>query len=231
MTRTLAKWTRLGRARARPFGLPNRAAAAMGCLALSLALVAAGPASAEGLGDGVGVLNAKMYHPLDGAVPIRVVALDDTNLNLDLRERMVRQLQDAKFVLSEQAPLELTFDNEVVQGTFESAKPSLGRLQAGTSTGVGRRSTDTGVDVNVNVWSSTQDSVLGGRKSAGSKRLASQFRIFAVLQDRRSGTRIWEGDVRAAMTRSDLERLGRSMVVPLVDSLGQTVRREAVELR
>ena len=205
----------------------------MGRLVASLLFVvlAAGLASAEELSEGVGLLNTKMYHRLDSAVPIRVVALDDTNLNLDLRERMVRRLQDANFVLSEQAPLELTFDNEVVQGTFESAQPSLGRLEAGTSTGVGRRSTDTGVDVNVNVWSSTQDSVLGGRKSTGGKRMASQFRIFAVLQDRRSGTRIWEGDVRAMMTQSDLERLGRSMVIPLVDSLGQTVRRERIELR
>ncbi len=189
------------------------------------------PQLAQSPGDGLGVVNSTRYENLDTSLPIKVLALDDTNHNLRLRDEMIVRLEGASYGLSDQADLELSFDTEVVQGHFESAQPSLGKLEAGTNTGVGRRSTDTGVDVEVNVWSSTQDSVLGGRKSAGGKRVVSQFRIFAILQDLRSGTRLWEGDVRAPLGQSDPERLSRSMIAPLIEALGRTVKHEPVELR
>ena len=214
----------------------------LACLCLAAA-AAAGPVSAgsveadrplqlaEGLSEGTGVLNTKSYHGIDTGRPVSVVALDDTDLNLKFRAQIIDQLRTAGYSVVDQADLELSFDNEVMQGAIESSGPSLGRLEAGTNTGVGRRSTDTGVDVNVNVWSSSQDSVLGGRKSGGSTRTASQLRVFAVLQDRRSGIRLWEGDARAVMSQSNPDRLGRAMVPPLVEALGQTVRREPFELR
>ena len=63
-----------------------------------------------------------------------------------------------------------------------------------------------------------------------SKRKVSQYRVFVILENRRSGTRIWEGEARSPLSQSNPERVAQSMVAPLIDSLGETLRHETVEL-
>ena len=104
---------------------------------------------------------------------------------------------------------------------FERHAALLGRLEAGS---------DTGVDFRLNFWSSSQDSLLGGRQSKGETRAANVFHMNAVLRDRRSGKVLWQGDAYSEMIVPDEPRIARSMVRPLVTNLGRTVKGEPFEL-
>lgn len=194
-------------------------------------ILPAGASLAESDQSGVAMVNSQSYEVFDGAAAVKVVPENDSDLNLTFRSRMQDALRQSSRAVSDDGSLELLFDSSVVQGQFSTTKPSLGRLKAGTDTGLGNRSTDTGVDVEVNVWSSSQDSVLGGRKASDDKRVVNQFLITASLRDRRSGKRLWDGEVRSPMGQSDPERLGQAMIGPLIESLGRTVQNEIFQVR
>jgi hypothetical protein len=171
----------------------------------------------------VGVVNTASYEPLDKSLPVKVLALNDTDLNLQIREQIADEMRHAAYRVTEPAALELSFDSSVEQGQFPARDLSLGHLEAGSER---RGKSDTGVDVEVNVWSSSQDSVLGGRKEAEGKRKVNQFHINAELRDLRSGTLIWRGDVLADMGLAGARQISAQLVAPLVASLGRTVRNE-----
>jgi len=219
------------------FGRPGFGRPGFGALALLAALLLSGlpPArlAAERPGGAaqlvqapapvVGVVNAASFEPLDRALPVTVQPLDDTDLNLQIRDQILAELRQGAYRVSDPAALELSFDSSVEQGRIPARELSLGHLDAGSEKDA---QSGTGVDVEVNVWSSSQDSVLGGRKEAEGKRKVSQFHINAELRSLRDGTLIWRGDVFADMDLSGPEQLSGQLVLPLVASLGRTVRNQ-----
>jgi hypothetical protein len=109
----------------------------------------------------------------------------------------------------------LLFESEVVPANLAPPPPSLGSA----------RLSDGGAEVNVNVWSSSQDSVLGGRQE-GAEAGANVFHINAVLRDRASGEVVWQGDGYYVLREPETERVARALVPPLVERIGQSVVRE-----
>ena len=171
--------------------------------------------------NAVGAVNSSAFEAFDSGRALKVVPLDDTDLNLQIRDQIVQELVRAAYGTSGEGQLELSFDTAVEQGQIPSRQLSLGRVEAGSELDA---QSDPGVDVEVNVWSSSQDSVLGGRKEAEGKRKTNQFRITAELRDVAARTLLWRGEVVSEMGLEQPEQLSAAMVGPLVDSLGRTVR-------
>src|SRR3546814_738365 len=113
----------------------------------------------------------------------------------------------------------LLFEAEVVPADLAPPPPSLGSA----------RVDEGGAEVSVNVWSSSQDSVLGGRQ-AGPDEGSNVFHINAVLRDRKSGEVVWQGDAYYVLREPESERIARALVPLLVDRIGQSVVRDPIEL-
>ena len=152
---------------------------------------------------------------------IAVTLYDDSDFNLKLKAEFEQFLRDRNRQVAEaDAELLLLIDTATIPTDQVPRGPSLGTAQAGSA----------GVDVNVNVWSSSQDSVIGGRKKPGSLGV-SVFHINALLRYRASGEVVWQGDAYHELVTTDTERIARSMVPLLVDNLGRTVTHEPFEAK
>ena len=163
-----------------------------------------------------GVLNAVAYREVPGELGLEVTLYDNSDLDLRVRERMELALRAAGYTVAEGAPFELLLETASRLGEIEDWAPSLGEL----STKGG------GVALQFNIWSNTQDSVIGGRQERPSTVGQLRLEMRAVLRERESGTVVWEGRAVSQSTGSDSERLATGMVGPLAESLGQTVRQQ-----
>ena len=189
------------------------------------------PQLAQGVGGAPGSVTSQVLAKIPEGFPIEVVLFDDSDTNIELRELLIKGLEKNGHVVETGSPLELAFETEVMKPSFTEQKPSLGRIQAGNESEVGNRGSRRGVEAEVNLWSTTKDSLLGGRQ----KRLAQSkhplFHINAILRDRESGRVIWQGDALCEMLTSNRTRLLRSMAGPLAAAVGKTVVDEPFELR
>ena len=166
-----------------------------------------------------GMITSQAFKPVPEGETITVALYDDSDLNLQLKTEFEDQLKARERVVVEaKTGLLLLFETEIIPTDQVPRGPSLGSAKAGTG----------GVDVNVNVWSSTQDSVLGGRQDTGDLG-ANVFHINALLRDQASGEVLWQGDAYYQMLSADTERIARSMVPVLVDKLGQSASHESFE--
>ena len=77
----------------------------------------------------------------------------------------------------------------------------------------------------MNIWSSTQDSLIGGRNSDGARLTSGSFAIRATLWDRSGGRVVWEGRASVDVERNQASAYVSPMVEALVESLGRTVRQ------
>ncbi len=108
---------------------------------------------------------------------------------------------------------------------------ALGRWPDGQSIAVTPFADDAGVQLDLNIWSSSQDSLLGGRQKAGApSRKINLFHMNVVLGDRESGKTLWQGDAYCEMRTADPARIAGSMVAPLVASLGRSVKARPFDI-
>lgn len=182
-------------------------------------------------GAAPGSVSSVLFHDLPEGLPIEVATFDDTDTNLEIQARFAEELEKSGYLVAENAPLELSFTSEVIQADLRQRSGTLGRIGASTEADRGTRGSDTGVDLEVNVWSSTKDSVLGGIQPQGGSGRQAQLHINALLRDRDSGQVLWQGDAFSAMVMSDERRLAGAMVKPLVDAFGRSVKDEPFQVR
>lgn len=169
-----------------------------------------------------GMLTTRAFRQPPQGLAVFVSPYDDSELNLKLKGDFESQIADktGARVTSEQAASFLfLFESEVVPAEQAPSRPSLGSA----------RVDEGGAEVNVNVWSSSQDSVLGGRQQAADLG-SSVFHINAVLRDKGSGEVVWQGDAYYDLSGPETERVARALVAPLVDKMGQSVVREPLQL-
>ena len=169
-----------------------------------------------------GMLTTRAIKKAPETLTLSVAPYDDSDLNLQLKKEFETLLtaRDGVSVAPEsKAGFLLLFEAKVVPSEDAPYRPSLGSLNAGSS----------GVDVNVNVWSNTQDSVLGGRQPAPEVG-SNLFHINAILRHKSGGEVIWQGDIYHVLSGPETEHIARAMVAPLVEKIGQTVALEPFKI-
>lgn len=170
-----------------------------------------------------GLLTTQVFKKTPAQPAIAVSPYDDSDLNLTLKADFEAQIAGQNRGRVERegaADYLLLFESEVMPADAVPRDPSLGSAEV----------TDEGVDVNVNVWSSEKDSILGGRQE-GAAMDSSVFHINAVLRERASSTVAWQGDAYYRLSGPATEPVARAMIAPLVEKLGQAVVRESFEIR
>ena len=167
-----------------------------------------------------GIVNSVDFAPADPQAVITVRPLDDSRESLEIKRRIDAALREAGYAVSDYtAAIELSSETEVIEGHFSGESGSLGRLKGG----------DRGVRLDFNIWSSSKDSLLGGRQKKDDRQ-ANVFHMNAVLRDRGSGAVLWQGDAFYEMLIADHARIANSMVLPLVRNMGRTVRGEPFQI-
>jgi hypothetical protein len=161
-----------------------------------------------------GIVTTAAFADLPEGLAIAVTPFADDHLSLSVKTRFEAALRAAHRPVSDSAPLTLSFETKVIAGRFTEDQGRLGRFEAD----------EEGVQFNLNIWSSSQDSLLGGRQKAKApSRKANLLHMNVVLRDRETGKTLWHGDAYCEMLTADRLRIAGSMVAPLTASLGRSV--------
>lgn len=191
---------------------------ALWSMAVLLTVGAVSPVWAQSGGaSGLGVVQAVSYREVPDPLSLSVILFDDSRLDLRIRDQMLAALERANHDLGDNPLFELELSSTTRSGRFVADGPSLGRLST---------TSDESSRVEMNVWSSSQDSILGGRYADREGRTFSSFEIEAVLRERSLGEVVWEGHAIVETDRGQAEPYVPQMVESLVRSLGRTVREQ-----
>jgi hypothetical protein len=169
---------------------------------------------------GEGIVNAVAFETLPEDLVVEVTLYDDTDLDVAIRTEMIEALHAANHAVSDDAPYELSLETDEQAASISTRPPSLGELSVGA-----------GVDVQMNVWSSSQDSLLGGRQGGTVRQGENNFEIRAVLRDLKAGSVVWEGRATVEGDRGSATSTTRQMVDSLVANLGRTMSDGAFPTR
>jgi hypothetical protein len=193
-------------------------------------VVLAAPAVAQSVNESPpGHAVARGFAPLPAPIVISVVAGDNSAGNLAIRERIVDSLAARGAVLQDSAPLVFRFDTEVREHRPGSRDTTLSR--EGTSLNPnGPRRADDSPDEVLNLFSSRERSLLRPAPRVPSYARALDHVINAVIEDSRTGRRLWQGHVSYATSESDEGRVFQAMVPHLLEELGKTTPGRAFTL-
>jgi len=171
----------------------------------SLAAVSAGmPADAQTPPEVV----AAAYRDLPAGLAVRLELMDDSDLNLQVRDLIAGQLAADGYTVAETAPFVLQIETQTASQAADD--PSLGSFQA----------TDRGAEIRMNLWSSTEDSLLRGRQDkVGAE---ARYRISLGLYDSRDGRYYWRGAASTTLDQGDAAAASRDMVPALIAQFGKT---------
>lgn len=188
----------------------------LGLLAASALALGLSPGLAQSPdGPLPGRTHAASYAPVPSGLSIAVRPWDNNTANQRLKSKFTEALSQRGVTLAEAgAPLTLNFETEVESIAVPDGGPTLGQVQA--------RNHES--RVRMNLWSSTQDSLVTGRRGGDSGGGTVRYVLRATLDDQRNGQRLWQGQTSYDATSGDEATTFALMIPVLVDGLGQTVR-------
>jgi hypothetical protein len=172
----------------------------------ALAALAAAPAAAQTPPEVV----AAAYRDLPAGLTVRLELLDDSELNLQVRDLIAGQLAADGHTVAETAPFVLQIETQTASEAADD--PSLGSFQA----------TDRSAEIRMNLWSSSEDSLLQGRQDkVGAE---ARYRISLGLYDSRDGRYYWRGAASTTLDQGDAAAASRDLVPALLAHFGETAR-------
>ncbi len=162
-----------------------------------------------------GRTHAAAYAPVPTELTVAVRPWDNSAANLRLKTNFTDAMAKRGVRLAEaDAPLMLNFETEVESLSAPEAGPTLGQVQS--------RNHES--RVRMNFWSTTQDSLVTGRRDTAAGLSSVRYILRATLDDRRSGQRLWQGEASYTANPADETTTFALMVPVLVENFGQTVR-------
>ncbi len=172
------------------------------------------------------VINAAALKPMpQGAIAVK--PWDNSDANMALAREIEARLTAKGYTVDPAAPLVLSFETEADAPTGpEDPRRRPVELQGHTSS-----SNDDNTRVMLNLYSTEKGGVFNDREGANAQPTAPQHHLKMTLDGpivaangSTSRGRLWQGEASGRLNRGDDQTLYRSMIGPLVDALGQTVR-------
>lgn len=187
-------------------------------IAVAALLLVTGPAAAQPASTGEARLGAVTLEPVSKDVALKVEIADNAEIDLRL-EGELRELLASRGWTSNKGPAwTLTLTTTEVTGDVPGS--SLGEVRVDNDI----------VRMRMNLWSSTRDSVLGGRTGAEPATLERLLRLELELRDATDKV-AWSGRAETTARGTDPYRIYRQMLPRLVDRLGQNADAEAFPIR
>lgn len=187
-------------------------------VALAALLLATGLAAAQPASTGEARMGAVALEPVTKDVAFKVELADNAEIDLRLEGELRDLLVARGWTSSKGAAWTLTLTTTEVTG--DTPGSSLGEVRVDNDI----------VRMRMNLWSSTRDSVLGGRTGAEPATLERLLRLELELRDAADKV-AWSGRAETTARGTDPYRIYRQMLPRLVDRLGQTAEAEAFPIR
>jgi hypothetical protein len=174
------------------------------------------------------ILNAVSYRPIPAGVASSVQTLDDSSISMAALQELESLLRGSGRALTAKAPLVFTLEVTTVEGAWsDEGRRTVLELSSHGDTAIGDNQ-----KVRFNIFDSSQGGIINeGQGDRGTNIVTrGRHRVELTVDERDGGRRLWQGWIEAGLDRQDDNAVVRSMVGPLVGRLGQTVRRETVDL-
>lgn len=187
-----------------------------------LAVFAAAPVAAQQPNQGL--LNAVSYEPMAAGQAVTVSPLDNSDDNLILQQRFETELRARGYMISDDAPLVLTFDvRDTVGAYLDGNVRHVIELSGGGGRGGGEDA-----KARLNVFDSSGGGLLNeGRDSADTTIVTpTQYRIDVTVDERAGNRRLWQAWATANLDQSDGLALTMAMVPAIAEHVGRTVRQK-----
>ena len=183
-------------------------------------ILCAGTVLAEELTEGSMQIQAQSREPIEPRVGIRFQLANDSELDLRLQTVAIQALRDAGYRVNQPGSV-ITLRMETQNGTVVSKEDtSIGSLEAGSGVGV---------DLNVRLWSSTQNSLL--KNNSGKNRRIPVFAVTFDAYDDVGGKAAWRGEAVTHSADGINFEAGDAMVRQLISAFGTTLKPKNVPLR
>ncbi len=174
------------------------------------------------------IVNAVAFRPVPDGIAVALQTLDDSAINTAASEEFENRLRKAGRAIAPKAPLIFTIEVTTVEGAWsDEGRRTVLELSSHGETPIGDNQ-----KIRLNLYDSAQGGIINrGEGDRGTNIVTrGKHRLEATLDERDGGRRLWQGWIETGMDRQDDLALIRSMVGPLIERLGQTVRRESVDL-
>jgi hypothetical protein len=192
-----------------------------GILLVSLGILAGQTAAAQEPGEGL--LNAVAYKPLPQGLAVTVRPLDNSDENLLLQEEFERELRASGHTVAADAPLIMTFEVRDMVGAWSNRDRRSILEFEGSGGGIGGDSHR----ARLNLFDSGRGGVLNQGRGGGTSIVTpTKYRLDATIDARAGGKRLWQAWATADLGQSDGFDLTKAMIPAVVNSLGQTVKRQ-----
>ena len=174
-------------------------------------------------------LNAILSKPLPTAHEVALRALDDSDEAVALKSQIEKGLESRGYRLNPNSPLILTFEiqDEVGAYTYTDRRYFVDLGARGSRTG--------GEDAHArfNVFDSKTGGIMNEGHGGTKIVTPTKYRLKLTLDapaDAGHIERYWQGWATANLGNADNETLIRAMVLPLLDTLGKTVKNQTFDV-
>ena len=189
-------------------------------------LLSIGHAVAQSVDEAI--LNAVSHGTLPPGAVIVVRPFDNSEANMSVKVEFERVLRKAGHQVGDRGPVMLSFDTrDRVDAWTNRDRRYLLELQ-GQGGPIGRDE----ASVKLNLYDSATGGVLNRGQGGGTSIVTpSSYRMDVTLEMTESAEVLWQAWITADLQHSDALSLTKSMVAPVIRSLGSTVRRQGVRLQ
>ena len=153
------------------------------------------------------------------AEDLDVLATGNDELDRDIAAAFSEELAGKSYRIVRGAGLTVGIDTRREEGSIEHGPGSLGELRARNG----------GVEMEMNVWSSSEDSLLV-RRTGRHERIEPRLVIVATLRDRDTGKIHWRGRASGPIGNAQPRTVGLALIPPLVGALGCPVAIDDISL-
>lgn len=163
------------------------------------------------------IVAALACEPLERRAAVKLTPADDTPLYDSIQPRVLRALDKAGHPVQDGAPLELYYSAVESAVEVRGEGLDLGRIYVRTVNREAR------AQLLVNVWSTSKDSILGGRKTTSGVSVASYLIMSLELNRQDNGRCVWRGEGAVELEGVTAEQVAPALAAAIAARLGQTV--------
>ena len=167
------------------------------------------------------VARATLFKQVQYGFPYNIRLFDDTRAGRAALESLELELERRGVLISPDGIFRIDIAVERISASFDEASGSLGFV--GTTDK--NEFVDTrpgGLELTMNVWSSRQDSLIGGRQKRRRSTSKPFIHINAIVRDNQTRDAIWQGDALAPIYRADEEAAAFDAAVALARVFGKS---------